>query len=161
MDVSEMMLEGPVGMHNNVHSLGVLRSSCLAVGGIVTAHPSWWTTSMKGLYTAAKNPKIEELQDWQIMVCSKPICKWCKHQVETLESLSGDSKESCGRPSKIPVRAMDSLVLGPLGVESWRHFWSHLCSHRSGGRHYHRQWTPCLQGTWDLDRVHISSGKSV
>ena len=35
-----------------------------------------------------------------------------------LESLSGDSGESCGRPSKIPLRAMDSLVLGPLGVES-------------------------------------------
>ena len=34
--MSEMMLEGPVGMHNNVHSLGVLRLSCLGVGGIAT-----------------------------------------------------------------------------------------------------------------------------
>jgi len=33
-----------------------------------------------------------------------------------LESLSGDSGESCGRPSKIPVRAMNSLILGPLGA---------------------------------------------
>ena len=35
-----------------------------------------------------------------------------------MESLSGDSGESCGRPSKIPLRAMDNLVLGPLGVGS-------------------------------------------
>ena len=40
MGVSEMMLEGPVGMHNNVHSLGVLCLSHLGVGGIATARPS-------------------------------------------------------------------------------------------------------------------------
>ena len=34
--MSEIMLEGPVGMHNNVYSLGVLRLSCLGVGGIAT-----------------------------------------------------------------------------------------------------------------------------
>ena len=116
--MSEMMLEGPVGMHNNVHSLGVLCLSHLGVGGIATVHPLCWTTLLtKYEDTAVKNPRIAR-SSWQIMVCSKHICKWCKHQVETLESLSGDSKESCGRPSKIPVRAMDSLVLGPLGVES-------------------------------------------
>ena len=45
--MSEMMLEGPVGMHNNVHSLGVLCLSHLGVGGIVMALclcPSCWTT---------------------------------------------------------------------------------------------------------------------
>ena len=45
--MSEMMLEGPVGMHNNVHSLGVLRLSYLGVGGIATVLcvcPLCWAT---------------------------------------------------------------------------------------------------------------------
>ena len=70
---------------------------------------------IKGLYAAVKNYRIEE---FKIFLAN--ICKWCKHQVETLESLSGDSGESCG-PSKISVRAMDSLVRGPLGVEALPH----------------------------------------
>ena len=47
MGVSEMTLEGHVGVCNNVHGLGVLCSSRLGVGEIVTALcicPSCWTT---------------------------------------------------------------------------------------------------------------------
>ena len=42
-----MSLEGPVGLHNNIHGLSVLHSSHLGVGGIVTALcicPLCWTT---------------------------------------------------------------------------------------------------------------------
>ena len=45
--MSEITLEGPVGMHNNVYSLGALRLSRLGVGGIATALcicPSCWAT---------------------------------------------------------------------------------------------------------------------
>ena len=74
--------------------------------------------SMQGPYTAVKKPSFEDILGKYWHNCSKHIYKWCKCRVETVESLSGDSGESCGRPSKIPLRAMDNLVLGPLGVGS-------------------------------------------
>ena len=45
--MSEMMLEGPVGVRNNIHGLRVLRSSHLGVGVIALALcicPWCWTT---------------------------------------------------------------------------------------------------------------------
>ena len=35
--MSEMMLEGPVGVYNNIHGLGMLHPSCLGIGKIALA----------------------------------------------------------------------------------------------------------------------------
>ena len=74
---------------------------------------------MQGLYTAVKKSRFEDIlgKYWLAQNTFAQVVQMPSEdrgvRVETLETL-----ESCGRPSEIPVRAVDSLVLGPLGVES-------------------------------------------
>ena len=66
--MSEMTLEWPVGVYNNVHGLGVLHSSHLGIGKIALAlcnicpligAGQHCLLSMQGPYTAVKKSRFE------------------------------------------------------------------------------------------------------
>ena len=86
-----MTLEGPVGMHNNVHSLGVLHLSRLGVGGIAMAlcAGQHCLLSIKGFYTAVKSPRIEE---FNIFLANNGLLKTHLQVVQTPSGNSGESE---------------------------------------------------------------------